>query len=42
MQFIKPLLGTTWTSALLWLLLNDCDMGKDDETPLTMRSSFLE
>ncbi len=36
------LTGTTWTSELLWLLMNDCDTEKAAQTPLTFRTPFIE
>jgi hypothetical protein len=34
--------GTTWTSELLWLLMNNCDTEKAKETPLFVRAPFTE
>ncbi|KAK4026522.1 hypothetical protein OUZ56_015517 [Daphnia magna] len=37
-----PKCGTTWTSELLWLLMNDCDTEKAKTTQLMSRTPFIE
>jgi hypothetical protein len=40
--YSKLLSGTTWTSELLWLLMNNCDTEKATSTPLFLRAPFIE
>ncbi|XP_049841721.1 luciferin sulfotransferase-like [Schistocerca gregaria] len=37
-----PKCGTTWSQEMVWLLMNDCDLEKAKQTPLTERFPFLE
>ncbi|XP_046448183.1 sulfotransferase 1E1-like [Daphnia pulex] len=37
-----PKCGTTWTSELLWLVMNNCDTEKATSTPLFLRAPFIE
>lgn len=34
--------GTTWTSEMLWLVMNNFDTEKAKGIPLTTRAPFLE
>ena len=41
-HYYVMLLGTTWTSELLWLLANDCDFERAKQMPLIARTPFPE
>jgi hypothetical protein len=34
--------GTTWTSELAWLIMNDCNFQEAARVPLTIRSPNIE
>ncbi len=34
--------GTTWTSELTWLIMNDCNFEEANKVPLTIRSPNIE
>ena len=34
--------GTTWTSELAWLIMNDCNFEAANKIPLTVRSPNIE